>query len=564
MTLHSSRVSAFVALFATMLGGCSLAFPDDRYRGDGQDGGRNDAGRTDGGPRDATVDAPSLCTPGSCGAGRRCVEGACVTCDADGDGSPVDDRQCGAGPFDCDDDDDQVYPGAPAVCGDGRVNACPGTGLEVPAGLATALAAAEVGLLPNRQVDLFDTGGYFDTAHLAPLRGSDGIVRLVVTYTRSSATRDDSHGFVHLLEGSTLETLQTVDLTAAVAPGFFLTGARALSDGSVRLAAMRFGAMYGEIHRALIAAGSTSLDGLTYQRRDAAGTCLVTDGAFAPPRYPFGDLLVNGLGEVGGYNRYRESAPYFRIAVDGAVTCRALSSFYSPTTLVASGGRAFAYWDDNEANTGLSIWDRPNGVSTFSVGTGLTINAGQASMDSIGVESGSHRERLLITALGPLSDSVVAVPVDCTVDSPSTDCSRAAAASTYRPTTGSVSSPLVRRLNARSALLLWLESRETGARPPNNRVQELVAHVTDRGGAIAYATAGDPGAGLPVLRYELDDSSPDYRLAKMLDVAVSRDPMTGDLTLYAVGIYSRWVATTLELPTASEVRVGGVRVCAAP
>jgi len=58
-----------------------------------------------------------------------CVEGVCVNCDRDNDGRISPDRGCDSlvEPYelrDCDDNDEERYPHAPAVCGDGKFNAC--------------------------------------------------------------------------------------------------------------------------------------------------------------------------------------------------------------------------------------------------------------------------------------------------------------------------------------------------------------------------------------------------------------------------------------------------------
>ena len=58
--------------------------------------------------------------PGDAGYGT--VDEDCVACtDGDGDGFCVDDS-----PFDCNDDNADVYPGAPELCGDTIDNQCPG------------------------------------------------------------------------------------------------------------------------------------------------------------------------------------------------------------------------------------------------------------------------------------------------------------------------------------------------------------------------------------------------------------------------------------------------------
>jgi hypothetical protein len=128
---------ALVALTSTgalllLLGGCTAILDAGRHQGGNADGGPRDSGTQDGGPRDS----------GSRDSGP--PDGGC---DGDGDGHLS--TTCGGD--DCNDADPDVYPNAPAICGNGRVEACPGS--TVP---AAHFGAASAGLL--RPVELRPAG----------------------------------------------------------------------------------------------------------------------------------------------------------------------------------------------------------------------------------------------------------------------------------------------------------------------------------------------------------------------------------------------------------------------
>lgn len=562
--------------------GCSVIFSDDAYRG--RDGGAEvpdagpglDAGPPmDAGPGDAGHDAgpdagPDAGAPGcsetGCPSGERCraSDDACVGCDADGDGFASDDPACddaaGSSARDCDDDAPTVYPGAPPVCGDGRTNACEGTGLEVPDALLTALSGAEVGALETRRL-AETTTGYFHGGHVAPIEGADGVVRLVATWAQADA--EASTVVVELLDAETFERVDRVDLAdVAAVDGFLVSAVRALGDGAVGVAAFRYGATTGEMYTGSLPAGATDLSGLTVSLRDSAGTCLQAGTGFALPRYPDTYLVMNDVGDVGGYNRYNEGEPLFFVSPDGTVGCDGLG-FGSSLYLTEGAAGFFAFRNDNPSTPTLYMWRTSSDrVSSFSVSVPLDFS-GPSSLAHLGGEAGSSLERFLF--LGPTyDDSMAVVPIDCPSEALGGDCFAAGDPAEHAPAVSGLDGtllPLARRLTARSAAVFWVEDRTAGATPPNTRVQELVMHVADRDGAIEYATDGDPGAGLPVLRYELDDAASDYRVVETMDAEIVRDASTGDLTIYALGVYSQATVDSFTSPESSEVRLGGARVC---
>jgi hypothetical protein len=87
-----------------------------------------DSGARDGAIFDGGTDAEIPCTTADeCGAGSVCVGGVCRGCDDDMDGFAREQEGCpDDGPFDCDDSDAQIYPGALPICRDGVSQSCGG------------------------------------------------------------------------------------------------------------------------------------------------------------------------------------------------------------------------------------------------------------------------------------------------------------------------------------------------------------------------------------------------------------------------------------------------------
>jgi hypothetical protein len=107
---RAARLAPAVAI----LTGCSLVYPTSDHQGG-----------------DATDGAPG--------------------CDQDGDGFTADTLECGGD--DCDDTDATVYPGAPAICGDGKVNDCRSPDYVNVRQALLGMSGGEIGILPVREMD---------------------------------------------------------------------------------------------------------------------------------------------------------------------------------------------------------------------------------------------------------------------------------------------------------------------------------------------------------------------------------------------------------------------------
>ncbi len=175
MNIQSRLVGLGIGILCSMVVSCSLVFDSDEYLakddtvesdgggGTGGSGGEEDGGESgSGGSDDAAAGnggddagdsgAPDAGTGGEEDSGTPpppvecdeetdcnellgtgwasiCFDGACVNCDRDDDGWIAPIRACDelvepSDLRDCDDNDEERYPHAPAVCGDGRFNAC--------------------------------------------------------------------------------------------------------------------------------------------------------------------------------------------------------------------------------------------------------------------------------------------------------------------------------------------------------------------------------------------------------------------------------------------------------
>ncbi len=118
----------------------------------GMDGGAGTAG-SDAGPDGAAgTDAASCGDAAACeadGGWWICHEGSCLDCDQDNDSyvrdhPGCDDEVMPDEPRDCDDENDEVHPNAPALCGDGVLNSC---NLQVPEELRQRFGIEELGVL---------------------------------------------------------------------------------------------------------------------------------------------------------------------------------------------------------------------------------------------------------------------------------------------------------------------------------------------------------------------------------------------------------------------------------
>jgi hypothetical protein len=139
-----------IGLVCPLVVSCSLIFDGDKYvakndsgdedggatadSGDGEAVASADSGDGEADGADGGTGATTCKKPGDCGspAGTglwACYGGSCINCDKDGDGWASPDTRCDsvADRFesaDCDDTDDLVYPHAPPICGDGKINSC--------------------------------------------------------------------------------------------------------------------------------------------------------------------------------------------------------------------------------------------------------------------------------------------------------------------------------------------------------------------------------------------------------------------------------------------------------
>ena len=171
---------------------CSDKGEDDTGSGPGDDGGTTDGGTSDGGTSDGgTTDGGTSdggTTDGGTTDGGTTDGGTSdggTSDDADGDGSLTG--------VDCDDADPDVYPGAPAVCGDGVVNDCDGT--EADEAESCLLTATFTGHDEYGSVGLELAGGDLDGDGLADLVLADPSVE-------GTASRDGMvYAFLGLADG---------------------------------------------------------------------------------------------------------------------------------------------------------------------------------------------------------------------------------------------------------------------------------------------------------------------------------------------------------------------------
>lgn len=211
------KFATYVALVVSSAG-CSFLLDGDAYvgPGSGNDAGSIDANPSDAGQPDADVDADvdaSALDAGGDGGALPCMTNAmcqsvlgassfceltsrtCIDCDADGDSFPTAaDARCASmvpvADRDCDDARADVYPGAPAVCGDGFANNCRVRPLIDAVG--AMLMIGDIGLLPWLELPAVD--GTLDELSVAGVfTNTDpptpaGVVSAARKSERSSAT----------------------------------------------------------------------------------------------------------------------------------------------------------------------------------------------------------------------------------------------------------------------------------------------------------------------------------------------------------------------------------------
>ena len=348
------------ALLLTLLSACSLVFPDsDFLGGDAGDlapdaDALNDApevdAAVDGGTEDVSTDAPrTRCTRDEeCSGSDVCnSEGTCEACDLDGDGFGRE--ECAEGPVDCDDGNPAIFPGAPAVCGDGFVNACEGTGLVVPEGFPYE----EASLRPLQVVDEIRDGMAYDLSvnHVA---GDSSKVTL--TYTRFSG--GSSAGRLLVFDdalGSVLER------TLTVAPG-------ALDVHHSRSVRRAGDTPFVDValHSSTGLLGRASFNGETDEVEFASLNLSVEDARCfaplpinvqAPQRAPADRIDIMGDGTILFYNRFADTLariPRGFEAFDG-LECRRYDS--APPSLASHGGELAVLIDESQVDgPDLTVW----------------------------------------------------------------------------------------------------------------------------------------------------------------------------------------------------------------
>lgn len=132
--------SVWMTLAIVAMGGCTAVFDAGRHQGgDGQHDGGKDApdAQVDGGSSHVEVDGGNEHDAGP-------------NCDQDGDGYLA--LECGGD--DCNDENPNVYPDAPPICGNGMTETCPAG--RVP---ASHFGAASAGILPAVQIRAEGTHG---------------------------------------------------------------------------------------------------------------------------------------------------------------------------------------------------------------------------------------------------------------------------------------------------------------------------------------------------------------------------------------------------------------------
>jgi hypothetical protein len=350
----------------------------------------------------------------------------------------------------------------------------------------------------------------------------------------------------------------------------FAVGARSDGEGGAVVAGFRYGVMPGDrVYRITVPSGTDELSTLGPRLDGASGSCALTDGSFAISNFPFAYLTVSTGGYIGAYNRRSESNPYTVVDPGGSFACNRQNEFFSGDLMVAGDAALFHFRDDAETNPLMSIWNvEANRVDTFRADTPLLFSA-RGDFARIGDVPGRDLERHVLFLPG--FDGPTAIPIDCSTGAFPT-CGRAAGGVPIEvlspevyvsesPGLLAVSFPRVRRITGSLSALAWLEDRNVGAAAPATRVAEVVLHVGDQAGVIDRPGGSLP-EGVPLLRYEFDDTSASFRVPRTIEIEVARDAATGDVTVYALGAFNERTEESFIRPTNGEVVLGGARFCA--
>lgn len=304
------RARLFVSAIA-LLTGCTLALAPGRHAGGPLVDGGPDS-NVDAGPRpDGDVDG-----------------GPCLALD-NCDGDPVT-----ATDGDCDDDDPNVYPGAPPICGDGQANDCipsgvpgmfsPESGFYPPANLAEELAGASV------DVDVL---------------GSNALavyVRDRQVHTRGALLTDPASGFgaEHLVYTPLLDTIRAVSVVAT-STGFSVG---VLGTGpATNPASAAWEAPYGAVC-AVMASGEQIGDCVTLVAIDLDEAVAMAHAAAV--------LDIASVDRGAGRHVFVEeyparSARLFSVTAAGEYTNQPVPIPVGDARLAGTDGRTVVYWGEN-------------------------------------------------------------------------------------------------------------------------------------------------------------------------------------------------------------------------
>jgi hypothetical protein len=453
-----------------------------------------------------------------------------VACDADGDGTYAADETCdamaGDDPRDCDDDDDEVYPGAAPVCGDGKINGCDAG----PESFREALSVGEIGAIGGGR----RSEGTDDLFSLDLDLADDGVV---IAFVRESGSA--------LL--SSLDVSDLSELSETPIP----SGDDVLAIGVRRADAEA-------VH-------------VFYLSRTSAGDAVVSSGVhrpsipggFAPADYTFDDSpcidAADAAALSGDFSVLPGSAVW---TVESGVAVRATSTV--ACTSIAGTHRS-------TATDGFVV-----GLVEPITGERRTFGGTSTVSDLDSSAPGPARDerpgfaflraaaaQLYLSASVSTAGRTRVIPVDC----PSSSCSTTpalgatyASAADVFTTYGSSLDGLVGDF----AAMVQIEERAT-APAPDDRSHDVVLRLLEYPSAAIGSAGGEaPGESLVLYTHTYDSADPDHPEVREVDVATIRDASSGDMTVYwAATIGDRRLAPgSMEDPNAdNEVRYGGVRFC---
>ncbi len=553
-TLMNART--LLCLTLVTASGCSFVFSDAKYiDNDAEipfDTGAGDADGGDGGDAgDATMDGdagdggtgcvvdPSLCTEGT----RCAADGRCVACDADGDGTYAPDSTCdamaGDAARDCDDDDGDIYPGAPPVCGDGKINGCDAG----PESFRTALSVGEIGALGVERITPMVTGDDLSSLALDVTADTGAVAPVVVM---AWATESNGGRFL-AADPNDLSRLSAFGIgidTVAV-------DLRSISDTGAVIRALRQGTTAG-----------VELTTIAFSATDP--TTLGT-----PAGYAFDDGPCASAAEAG------DIASNLVVDATGAAVW-----------LLGGSARGVHVTDADV----VSCFTMPAGAyrlagTTSEVvgaaapvdGSFRAIRAADDAVDAIASGAGPSRVEapgfafvraathdLHLGALVGEDGRTRTVPVECT---PGGACAPSPMAGGVFDAATGVSDTYGAALDALTGdHLALVQIEERGSAPaPDDQSHEVVLRLLSYPAtAVGGDGASGPGESLLLHRHSFASADRDHSEVREVEVASLRDASSGDLSLYwAARIGDRRLAPgSTDDPSAdNEIRYGGVRFC---